>query len=366
MPLPSLADIYVKLFTKEDHFNFHKTLGIACLLSYLFRFAQAGPTDMGFGITMPTLACIALHTSLSVSSLIFKIPLKRIASGYRIWPEYRLHSIAFALRSLAGMLLIWVEGHFELEPRYELNALIVLGTLALADFGTYYVGPAGQSSTIRDLEAPAAMRFFFSVMQFHATMGVMLGVRRFSTQFIYVWIIQLNAFLMTLRRKNLAPHSALVWTYGVMLVFGFVVCSYEASTIGAFVMVNTLANSAAVLRLYFRMPKYILWSGMAILTHFARKTLVVASASVASLPPPVPQRPFWKFWAKQPRAFAAVEAAEDPFMWWPALYALSVAAVLLMGYRKVMCAPAYSLRDEKKVAATPSTDQVVTTDGKEE
>ena len=37
-----------------------------------------------------------------------------------------------------------------------------------------------------------------------------------------------------------------------MLVFGFVVCSYEASTIGAFVMVNTLANSAAVLRLYFR------------------------------------------------------------------------------------------------------------------
>ena len=264
---------------------------------------------------------------------------------------------------------------------------------------------------------------------------------------------------------------------------------------------------------------------MAILTHFARKTLVVASASVASLPPPVPQRPFWKFWAKQPRAFAAVEAAEDPFMWcvrplppcaqmlpcpssttharpsffspvpcllgsrpmcasracpptwlplpqrrgvsfltsaarlttpslrptaalatptpptppspstpsprphsharprsspttprsspttprsslhhpqilshqpqilftsprssptsprssptsplppdtrhrrWPALYALSVAAVLLMGYRKVMCAPAYSLRDEKKVAATPSTDQVVTTDGKEE
>ena len=54
---------------------------------------------------------------------------------------------------------------------------------------------------------------------------------------------------------------------------------------------------------------------MAILTHFARKTLVVASASVASLPPPVPQRPFWKFWAKQPRAFAAVEAAEDPFMW---------------------------------------------------
>jgi len=40
--------------------------------------------------------------------MIFKIPLKRIASGYRIWPEYRLHSIFFALRSLSMMLLIWL------------------------------------------------------------------------------------------------------------------------------------------------------------------------------------------------------------------------------------------------------------------
>lgn len=36
-----------------------------------------------------------------------------------------------------------------------------------------------------------------------------------------------------------------------MLVFGFLVCAYEAHTIGAFLMVNTLANTAAVLRLQF-------------------------------------------------------------------------------------------------------------------
>ena len=28
------------------------------------------------------------------------------------------------------------------------------------------------------------------VMQFHATTGCLIGVRRFSTQFIYVWIVQ--------------------------------------------------------------------------------------------------------------------------------------------------------------------------------
>ena len=88
--------------------------------------------------------------------------------------------------------------------------------------------------------------FFFSAMQFHATMGCMLGTRRFSTQFIYVWIIQFNAFLMTIRRKNLAPHSALVTIYGLMLVFGFVIASYEAQRYGAFLMVNALGNFAGV------------------------------------------------------------------------------------------------------------------------
>ena len=35
-----------------------------------------------------------------------------------------------------------------------------------------------------------------------------------TTRFVYVWIIQFTAFLMTLRRKNLAPHGPLVVGYG--------------------------------------------------------------------------------------------------------------------------------------------------------
>ena len=344
--MPKLRELKNKLFTLEDKFNFHKTLGIFCLLHYAFRFAQAGPNDMGFRVSKQTLACIAAHTALSTSSLIFKIPLKRIASGYRIWPEYRLHSIVFALRSLAMMLVIWVEGHFGLEPNHHLNGLVALGTIALADTASWWVGPNGRSSTIQDLEAPPAMRYFFSVMQFHATMGVMLGVRRFSTQFIYVWIIQLNAFLMTLRRKNLAGHGALVWTYGAMLVFGFVVCSYESHTIGAFVMVNTLANTASVLRLGFRTPKYLLWSGMAVLTHFARKTI-----ELPPLPPPPPPAAWWQFWAKAAPMAAPVPPAES-FPYWPALYALSVAAVLYNGYRKISRANAASAK-ALQAAAVP-------------
>ena len=40
-----------------------------------------------------------------------------------------------------------------------------------------------------------------------------------------------------------------------MLVFGFVVASYEAHRMGAFLVVNTLGNLAGCLRLGLRMPK---------------------------------------------------------------------------------------------------------------
>ena len=100
-----LTRVYKGLFTHEDKFNAHKTMGFSCLLSYAYRFSMAGERDMGFGSTNGTLACILLHMTLSISSLIFRIPSKRTLSMYRIWPEYRFHSIIFAWRVLLTMLI---------------------------------------------------------------------------------------------------------------------------------------------------------------------------------------------------------------------------------------------------------------------
>jgi len=146
-----------------------------------------------------------------------------------------------------------------------------------------------------------------------------------------------------------------------MLVFGFIVCSYESHTIGAFLMVNTLANTAAVLRLHFRLPKYVLWSGMAVVTAYARKTI---EPVVAALPPPLPP-PFWKFWAKQ-QPLVMATSPEEAFPWWPVLYALSVAAVLLMGYNKISRANAAAAAAPKEktkeaIAETPPTSDVLHT-----
>lgn len=148
--------------------------------------------------TVPTLL---LHLALSLSSLEFRIPSQRIKEGSRIWPEYRLHSVVFAARSLAAMALYWYEqAHGITEPCYPISAVLVLATMAAADLST--ASQMHQSKSIRDLDIARATRYFFTVCQFYASAGVLMGVRRYTIQFLNVWIVQLNPFLMTLRRKK--------------------------------------------------------------------------------------------------------------------------------------------------------------------
>ena len=256
----------------------HKLLGLACLGHFLFRFAKfPGAFDLGFGITPPgtVAAWLCVHTLLSCSSLIFKLPSRRIKEGSRIWPEYRLHSIVFAVRSLLCMLLVLLERKLQCGPHYEVNALIVIGTMAAADAASRSVGDASRSSTIQDLAAPAPLRFFFSAMQFHATTGCLIGLRTLSTQFVYLFIIQCTAFAMTLRRKNLVGHTPFVFAYFAALLFGFAVATADALSHDAFAMVNTIGNAAALARLGLRVDKYKLWVAVALIVHVLRDSSAV-------------------------------------------------------------------------------------------
>jgi hypothetical protein len=112
-------------------------------------------------------------------------------------------------------------------------------------------------------------------MQFHATSGCLIGVRRFSTQYVYVWIIQFTAFLLTLRRKNLAPHGPLIRVYGIMLAAGFGVATYDHYTHGCWLLINAMANSAAIMRMHFRVNKYALWTFWAAVLYAFRERLVL-------------------------------------------------------------------------------------------
>lgn len=221
-----------QLITEEDPMHIHKTLGMACMLSYIFRIVQTGPTDMGFAtfpfLTVPT---IVLHLLLNLTALLFKIPNRRIISGYRIWPEYRLHSLVFLSRSLAVIALYWYEQTFRTNdnepPLYDGNLAIVMLGMVAADAASY-AHRQYASSTIRDLDTAPSIKFLFSVAQFCGTTNILVGLRhRYSMHMLSVIVIQCNAFLMTVRRKNLAGQGTLVTLYGLALVVSMGVSIYE-------------------------------------------------------------------------------------------------------------------------------------------
>ena len=176
-------------------------------------------------LTVPT---ILLHLCLNLSSFEFRVPQRRISSGYRIWSEYRAHSLVFLIRSLGSMLVTWYEETHNLPPNYWCSFGIVMASMTSADAASKQCGYS--SGFARDLQTSNYVKFLFSFMQFAATSACLYGVREYSTQFVFVLIIQCNAFLMTLRRKNLASQKMLVAIYGEMLAggFGFLSIRYQA------------------------------------------------------------------------------------------------------------------------------------------
>lgn len=272
-----------QLVTKEDFMHVHKTLGLSCLLSYVFRISQTGPSDMGFArfpaLTVPTLV---LHLLLNLTALEFKIPARRISSGYRIWPEYRLHSLVFLCRSLAVMAVFWYEQTYNKAPNYDWNLAIIIVGMIAADLSSYSQRQFS-SSTIRDLDTAEWVKFVFSVAQFCGSANILYGMRhRYSMHMLSITVVQCNAFLMTVRRKNLAGHTTLVTLYGLALLISMVVCVYEYWRVGeiGFLTAATISQVTVLQRM---MPwpaalkpignKYVVWMTAGLILRMVRPWL---------------------------------------------------------------------------------------------
>jgi len=262
-----------KLFSREDSTNAHKLLGFACLLHFLTR-CPFLLDDMGFNGSLLTPACIVMHAALSVSSLIFHIPKVRIKEGSRIWPEFRLHSIVFACRSLACMMIVWVEERFDTGPHYLANVAVIFATLCCADAATNAVDEKSRSNTIRGLEMSPVYKYSFSLLQFLGTTGCLVGLRAYAAQFAIVFIIQTYAFTLTLRRKNLVTHQATVLIYASQLFLGVTVANLEVircSGLEGLFMFAALALAAGSLRMLLGLNKYLVWAIMSVIVQFARR-----------------------------------------------------------------------------------------------
>ena len=128
--------------------NFHKTFGIFALLHFIYRFQHVGPTDMNFSANPMTVFCLAMHALLSASSLIFKIPIKRIAEGPRPSSTAALDRLRVPLAGVPDGTFLEAK-YSVLTPRYELNGLIVVYAKLAAD--RHFVGrPAGRPRRSRD------------------------------------------------------------------------------------------------------------------------------------------------------------------------------------------------------------------------
>ena len=211
-------DIIKKFATKEDTYNIHKTLGLVSLCHYGYRFYNiVSEGDSGLADDMNLYFWIFVHMTLSASSLMFHIPNNRVAKRPMIYPEFRLHSILFAFRSLLVMTffdIMWV------------RCLITLATSVLADMVTKYY--RNNDTTMRGMPFSdnipnwfrAQINTFYSVSQVLATMNMVFG-RTIDSPFVVLFPIQIAAFLMTCVRKGLIGADGWHGLYSIALLLNY-------------------------------------------------------------------------------------------------------------------------------------------------
>ena len=102
-----------KLSTKEDSYHIHKLLGGICLVNFIYRFYNliaCGSMQLHNALGIYS---VCLHGLLSISSLRFHISNVRNTSKPMIYPEFRMHSILFGLRSVIVVILYYYEMNYK-------------------------------------------------------------------------------------------------------------------------------------------------------------------------------------------------------------------------------------------------------------
>lgn len=216
-----------KLVSKEDPWHIHKLLGAVCLLNYGYRYyllIRYGSMNLGDNRAA---ALMGYHAILSCSSLAFHIPATRNKGAPMIYPEYRLHSILFVLRSVVCFFLT----RFEFSISYKFAACYLTMMLADAITATYKSPETPMNTTMRNMpfdtrigeEEQQRIILMQSSQQIGATL-FMFG--NLDSCFSPMFAIQLAAFLMTLVRKSIIDSNMWHLAYNISLWMN-VLCYYS-------------------------------------------------------------------------------------------------------------------------------------------
>jgi len=242
-------DIIKKLFTHEDKFYIHKSLGILCLGNYFYQLSSY------FFYNENNLHIITLlsHILLHMSTFIFKVlTIRPVQSKLNmfIWEELRLHSMIFAYRALFCLLL----------PKY--NYIICLITLVNADLISYFYGANGVT-TVRGSHENINKRSyykeiigsFFSISQIGATFICLQKDVNPILVFSTLIPIQTSAFGMTLLRKDIISKNTWSIIYSSELLLVYIIWYKEYNNLN----ILWLSLPIYFLRKY-NISKYLIWS----------------------------------------------------------------------------------------------------------
>jgi len=210
------------------------------------------------------ISLVAIHGLLSVSSLIFHIPKKRHSKLPMIYPEFRLHSIAFALRSVVCCFLDFY-GYSRL---YKMGTCI--GTMYIADQITRaYAEPGDTTMRAMPFAETTDEKSRKQITQFHSNQQVSATLYMLWTMesaFSPMFAIQIAAFLMTLVRKSIIRPNTwhLVYSWALMInIFIFNTFTFSQS-----IIIFTSTHTFRWLRMKQRMNKYIAWMIVFTIIHF--------------------------------------------------------------------------------------------------
>lgn len=253
----NLENIY-KLSTPEDKTLFHKFLGGICLINFVYRYTnyiRFGTMDLNNSFSI---FLIGVHGILSISSLIFHIPTKRNPSKPMIYPEFRLHSIAFALRSV----ICCYQYYYKLHYVYQIITCYV--TMITADLITFHFNPNGKNGkTMRNmpfdnnipLEKQVEIIHMHSLMQIGATTFMLGGI---ESAFSPLLAIQLAAFLMTLVRKSII--NAITWHSIYSLTLWSNLLLYKNHQLDFIIIHYFMIKNYIHIFFPYKINKYIAWS----------------------------------------------------------------------------------------------------------
>ena len=201
------------------------------------------------------------------------VPKERVVGKPMIWQEYRVHNIAFGLRSVFCTALAWiavVKGHEAPWRRIAVvgSCAVTLAAQVVADWGTANFRVNNAESTTAtmpywpgcSLTTQKRFKIFYAYSQFMATLAC-IAVCNPAWPLSVLAAIQCASLFMTLVRKGILTARGYHYLYTFTLILPYFVGFKSNASMQPWSFPGMMVAGAAAfaLRARFRFDKYVLW-----------------------------------------------------------------------------------------------------------